>query len=180
MQKIPDNFLNTKKPQHRSPKTRVTLSPLQTQKVSEPSNRRLFTLHYIPANVHVGSNIERIPQDKHTRQKNWGLRKIPSGLVRAGADADDVALWNTWATVSRAHINKATLARLGSRSSCRCQCAGGVTRFVLPALPRRPACLPLWHRWGATLMIWSFYSNWWIPPACLSHGLKATILMWKR
>ena len=92
MQKIPDNFLNTKKPQHRSPKTRVTLSPLQTQKVSEPSNRRLFTLHYIPANVHVGSNIERIPQDKHTRQKNWGLRKIPSGLVRAGADADDVAL----------------------------------------------------------------------------------------
>lgn len=25
-----------------------------------------FTLHYIPGNVHVGSSIEHIPQDKHT------------------------------------------------------------------------------------------------------------------
>lgn len=94
-----------------------------------------FTLHYISANVHVGSNTEHIPQAKHTHQRNWGLRKFPRGLVRVDVDADDVALRNTWATVSRAHINKATLGRLASRSSCRCQCA-------------ESHGLPAWHCWG--------------------------------
>lgn len=142
------------------------LKSCANRKVSELSLGG-FTLHYISANVHVGSNIEHIPQDKHTHQKNWGLRKSPSGLVRVCVDADDVALWNTWATVSRAHINKATLARLGSRSWCRCQCA-------------ESHGLLAWRCWVPTLMIWSFYRNWWIPFACLLHGLKATILMWKR
>lgn len=155
--------------QHHSPptpKTSATSSPLQTQRCLSRA-QKAFALHYISANVHVGSNIEHIPQDKHTHQKNWGLRRLPSGLVLAGVDADDVALWNTWATVSGAHINKATLAGLGSRSWCRCQCA-------------ESHGVPGWHCWVPTLVIWSFYRNWWIPPACLSHGLKATILMWKR
>lgn len=47
---------------------------------------------------------------------------LPSGLVVARVDADDVAPRSTWATVARAHINKATLASLGSRSSRRRQC----------------------------------------------------------
>lgn len=106
------------------------LKSCANRKVSEQSLGG-FTLHYISANVHVGSNIEHIPQDKHTHQKNWGLRKFPSGLVRVCVDANDVTLWNTWAMVSRAHINKATLARLGSRSLCRCQCAES---HGLPAL----------------------------------------------
>lgn len=96
------------------PKTSVTLSPLQTHKSVRSEHRIGFTLHYISANVHVGSNMEHIPQDNHTLcQRNWGLRKLPSGLVGALVDADDVALWNTWATVSRAHINKATLVQTG-------------------------------------------------------------------
>lgn len=98
------------------------LKSCANRKVSEQSLGG-FALHYVSANVHVGSNIDHIPQDKHTHQKNWGLRKLPSGLVRVCVDADDVGLWNTWAMVSGAHINKATLARLGSRSLCRCQCA---------------------------------------------------------
>lgn len=83
-----------------------------------------------PLNVHVGSNTEHIAQGKHgllatkkTKKKTGALRCRPSGLAVAGADADDVTVRNTWATVSVAHINKATLASLGSRSSCRCQCA---------------------------------------------------------
>lgn len=79
-----------------------------------------------------------------------GFEKVTRGLVLAGVDADDVALWNTWATVSSAHINKATLASLGSRSWCRCQRA-------------ESHGLPAWHCWVPTLMIWSFYRHWWDP-----------------
>lgn len=71
---------------------------------------------------------------------------FPSGLVVAGADADDVVPRSTWATVAGAHINKATLASLGSRSSRRCQCT-------------ELRGLPAWHCWVPALMVWSFYRN---------------------
>lgn len=77
------------------------------------------------------------------QEKKCGCRSFPNGLVVAGADADDVAPRSTWGTVSSAHINKATLASLASRSSRRCRCA-------------QLRGLPAWHCWVPALMVWSF------------------------
>lgn len=60
--------------------------------------------------IHKESSLRYTCTQAMQRTQHVGRTMFQKRLVQVTGDADDVRMWNTWAVVPRAHINKGTLA----------------------------------------------------------------------